>query len=70
MLARVTEEFLLETVDSASPPVNPSAPRSKLMLVIGALLGGAIGFAIAIGEDVVTRLRATLAEYRALEGEA
>ena len=67
MLASVEEEFALEVVDPASPPLNPHRPRRRLLVVIG-LIGGAVGgLAWVIGRDVWARVRGALETYRAEE---
>jgi len=48
MLAKVTDEYLLKTLDPAVAPEMKSRPKRSLMVVLATLLGGVLGAVIQL----------------------
>jgi uncharacterized protein involved in exopolysaccharide biosynthesis len=46
MMARGNEEFAFRIIDAAAVPREPDWPRPALLVVVGAVLGGLVGFLI------------------------
>lgn len=48
MLANVSDEYLLRTLDPAIVPEKRSKPNRRLVVIFGTMLGGLLGIAIAV----------------------
>lgn len=54
MLARVSDEYLLKTLDPAVAPELKTRPKRSLMVVVAAILGGMVGVLIVLANSGLT----------------
>ena len=52
MLARGNEEFAFRIIDAAAPPREPVWPRPALLVVLGTMFGGLVGFLLVFARHL------------------